>query len=479
MKRSGILSALGLTALAACASAPPKAEPPVESTQDAFAPTPSSPATAAERGPEPSARPRPGPVAIPPPSPRAEGAFEDALRHARAGDYPKAISLFRSVLGQAPEQAWAAYDLGLCYELTGQTESALAAYLQALAAKPDMVPAAENLTHLQLRRGEAAAAESTLRGLAAKNPQVVALHGLLAEALAAEGRYDDAADEAKKVLKTDERNVSAMLDLASIYYHQKRFELARMVTENARQIDGTNPLVYNTLAFLDLGDKNQALALEDLRKAADLREDLPEVQNNLGALLVAAQDYPGAIQHLQLAVHDAPAFADAHLNLGNAYRGNKQYDLARAEYEKALSLDPKQPDGWFDLGVLFLDGTLSGVSPLDRINQSIAYFQRFQSSGGADPKLDKYVQDAQKEIGKEKRREEVERRDKLRKASEEAKRAAAAKQRAAQLPAPSAGGGSKLGDPDTGPTPASYRPPASKAAPAPGSDGDKLGGDGK
>jgi Tfp pilus assembly protein PilF len=251
-----------------------------------------------------------------------------------------------------------------------------------------------------------------------------------------------------------------------------------MITDNAKQIDGSNPIVYNTLAFLDLADKNQTLAIEDFKRAAELREDLPEVQNNLGALLVTSQDYQDAIQHLSLAVRYSPSSASTHVNLGNAYRGNKQDELAQQEYQKALQLDSTLKDAYFDLGVLFLDGSISGVAPVDRLNQAIAYFQKFQQSGGEDAKVDQYIKDAQKAIGQEKRHEELERRNELRKAADDAKKTADASRKAEQEqghphPAPSggSGGGSKLGD--SGP------PPPAPTDVTGASQGDKLGGGAK
>ena len=458
-------------ALAACAGSKPKPEEAAESDLGAE----SAPAVARTApGPAPAVaaaiQSPPSPAA----SPQIQGAFADAVRHARDGDYPRAASLFQSVLARAPRLSWAAYDLGVCYERLGEDAKAVDAYGKAIAIKPDLVQAGDNLTHAYLRTGKAAQAETVLRDLIVRYPAAEGLHGDLAAVLEAEGRYDDAATEAKRVLKGDERNVSAMLELASIYYHQKRFELSRMITENARQIDGTDALVFNTLAFLDLADKNQARALENFKKAAELREDLPEVQNNLGALLVASQDYPDAIQHLQLAVHYAPSFAAAHVNLGNAYRGSKQYQLALQEYQKALQLDPSLKDGYFDLGVLFLDGAVPGVAPLDRLNQSIAFFQKFRQAGGEDPKLDQYLQDAQKAIGQEKRHEDAEHRNQLRKSADAAKKAAAAKLKAAAPPPAQGASGSKLGE-SAPPVPSP--PPKSGNLETP--EGDKLGGGGK
>ncbi len=490
--------------LAACASTPQKPDQPTATNAPAPAPA-AAPEASEAPAPEPAA-----PRVEAPPQPtldvRSQGTFDDAVRHARDGDCAHAISLFEAVLENKPGLAWAAYNLGLCYEQTGQSDRAIEAYRRALQAMPEaelVEAASDNLVRIYLRSGRSSAAESALRALLSSNPKVLGLHNALAEVLEAEERYDAAAEEAKLVLKGDERNVAAMLRLASIYYHQKRFELSRMITDNAKQIDDSSPVVYNTLAFLDLADKNQTLAIEDFKRAAELREDLPEVQNNLGALLVASQDYPEAIQHLQLAVRYAPSSAETHVNLGNAYRGNKQNELAQQEYDKALQLEPTLKDAYFDLGVLFLDGSLSGVAPVDRLNQAIDYFQKFRQAGGEDAKVDQYIKDAQKAIGQEKRHEELERRNKLRKAAdeakkatedaqkaqaEEAKRAAAeeeAKRKAAAAaarkaeqerrpPAPVPGegsGGSKLGD--TGPS----VPPSTLGTGA--SEGDKLGGGGK
>jgi tetratricopeptide (TPR) repeat protein len=274
------------------------------------------------------------------------------VRHAHEGDCASAIPLFESVLQRYSGLGWAAYDLGVCDEQVGQATRAVEAYRRALRAMPELEQASENLGRIYLRAGHAGSAEQALRSLIATYPRALGLHSALAEALEAEERYDAAANEAKLVLKGDEHNVAAMLRLASIYYHQKRFELSRMVTENAKQIDDSNPVVYNTLAFLDLADKNQILAIDDFKKAAELREDLPEVQNNLGALLVASQDYEEAIKHLTLAIRYAPDDAQAHVNLGNAYRGDKQNEQALQEYQKGLHLDSGLRDAYFDLGAL-------------------------------------------------------------------------------------------------------------------------------
>ena len=366
------------------------------------------------------------PAAAPAPrgvDPKAKRTYRDGVSDALAGDCRKAAEKFEDALREDGSFAWAAYDLGVCQERLGLPGKAKESYRRALSASPALLEASENLTRLLLRLGQTAEAETELRSRLGQPNAPQALHAQLAEVLEAEGRFDDSAAEAKFVLKTDERNVPAMLVLAQIYFDQKRFELSRMVAENARQIDPQSARVYNLIGALDLIDKNRNLAIEDFKKATEVREDFPEAQNNLGALLVAAQDFPAAIKHLELAVRDAPTGIEPHLNLGNAYRGDKQYDHAKAEYERVLAIDPRQNDAYFNLGVLFLDGEPSGLAPLDRLNQSITYFEKFRSTGGQDPKLDQYLKDAQKAISQEKRRQEVEAKNKLRKDADAKKKA--------------------------------------------------------
>ena len=73
--------------------------------------------------------------------------------------------------------------------------------------------------------------------------------------------------------------------------------------------------------------------------------------------------------------------------------------------------------------------------------------RKFRAAGGQDPRLDQYVKDAQKAIGQEKRRQELEEKNKLRKQAEDQKKA--------QQPPPTpAGSGSKLNDKTPSPTPA-------------------------
>lgn len=86
-----------------------------------------------------------------------------------------------------------------------------------------------------------------------------------------------------------------------------------------------------------------------------------KLRNPLNDLLDEAQaaldknDYNAAIRPLQKFIAEKPDVAWAHFQLGYAYTALKQTDQARAEYEKAVALDPKMAEAQLNLGILLLE----------------------------------------------------------------------------------------------------------------------------
>jgi Flp pilus assembly protein TadD len=98
-----------------------------------------------------------------------------------------------------------------------------------------------------------------------------------------------------------------------------------------------------------------------------------KVRNPLNDLLDEAQaavdknDYNAAIPPLQKFIEQEPDVAFAHFQLGYAYTALKRTAEARAEYEKAASLDSKMPEAQLNLGILLLEtDAASAVAPLSK-----------------------------------------------------------------------------------------------------------------
>jgi tetratricopeptide (TPR) repeat protein len=416
----------------------------------------------------------------------AKGSFEDGVRLEQAGDLRGAAAAFERAFQADPAAAFAGVNAGVLHERMGDDAGARALYLKVLDRTPTFFPAAQNLVRLDARRGKAAEAEAELQARIERSPEAVALRNGLAEALLVQGKLDPAEDAARKALKIEEKNVPAMVNLATVYARKKRFELAKMVLENAKAIDDRDASLWNRLGFVELalGDRN--VALECFRTAASLRPDYPEAHANYGALLADSEDFRTAAVELEQAVKYAPQNARAWLNLGNAYRGLQEFAKAEDAYGRALLLEPGLVDARFNLAILFLDGEKPGMPALKRLEQALAYFDSYEQQGGRDPRVASYRKDASRAIEREKKRLEREEKDRLRREAEARKKAEEAAKVAAEVPpadaaAPGAGApepasAPAAGQPEAQPTAAPAAPAPETKSPAPALKKKKAGG---
>jgi Tfp pilus assembly protein PilF len=394
----------------------------------------------------------------------ALGSFDDGVRREAAGDLAGAAAAFERAFAADASAAFAGVNAGVLRERLGDDAGARALYLRVLDRTPTFFPAAQNLVRLDARRGRAADAEAELRARSERSPEAVALRNGLAEALLVQGRLDEAEDAARRALKIEEKNVPAMVNLATVYARKKRFELAKMVLENARQLDDRDATLWNRLGFvtLSLGDRIQAL--ECFRTAAALRPDYPEAHANYGTLLADAEDYATAAVELELAVKYAPGNARAWMNLGNAYRGLKEFAKAEDAYGRALALDPALADARYNLAILYLDGEKPGLPALQRLEQGVAHLEAYEKAGGVDPRLVAYRKDAVRSIEREKKRLEREEKDRLRR-EVEARKKAEEEAKALVVPAVAPAPADAPARTDAPPAAPSAAPPA-EAAPA-------------
>ena len=97
------------------------------------------------------------------------------------------------------------------------------------------------------------------------------------------------------------------------------------------------------------------------------------VSNPLNELLEEARaavdrnDFQAAVAPLQKFIAEKDDFAYAHFQLGYVYTALKQSKEARAEYEKAISLDPKMSEAQLNLGILLVESDPgAAVAPLSK-----------------------------------------------------------------------------------------------------------------
>lgn len=110
--------------------------------------------------------------------------------------------------------------------------------------------------------------------------------------------------------------------------------------------------------YADLGSALHATgqnreALEPLLKAAGIRPDDAQVQNNLGTVLGSLGRFDDAVPHFRQALQTRPDYFVACMNLAAALRLMGNLEEARFYYERAIQLKPHQASPHDRLGLVY------------------------------------------------------------------------------------------------------------------------------
>jgi len=100
---------------------------------------------------------------------------------------------------------------------------------------------------------------------------------------------------------------------------------------------------------------NNQEAFERFDHATSLDPAFRDARFNKAAVLMDAGDYGRAVPELEAVAGANPDDVDALIALGVAYRGQAEYDRAKATWERVLKTAAKNPDALFNLTVLHMD----------------------------------------------------------------------------------------------------------------------------
>ncbi len=98
------------------------------------------------------------------------------------------------------------------------------------------------------------------------------------------------------------------------------------------------------------------------------QKNLAIIHYNRGIEYANKRDYDLAIADYSKAINLNPAYASAYNNRGNVYKNKLQYDRAIADYNKALKLIPKSASPYGNRGLIFEE--------LEQRDKAIADFRK-------------------------------------------------------------------------------------------------------
>ncbi len=331
----------------------------------------------------------------------ARASFEQGLQAARAGQLEQAMQAFQSAMSAEPRAAQAAYNAAVVAERQGNDGAADGLYTRALAMQADYDPAVVGRARMLVRQRRIPEAVSFAAAVARANPRNALIRAEYARLLVLNNRAADAIEEARQVLRFDERSVAARLAVAEAYRAQGRLDLALYIVNDLingadpnHQNNGagaSNPEVQHLRGLLQIEvERNVPAAIQSFQRAVELSPEYVEARNNLGVQFLNAGNYEAAVANLSSAVALAPSWAKARLNLGDALRATRQYDRAMQEFQRVQALDGTLLEVHYNTGRLYADQardlTGTGVEELQRkvtlLQQAQAAFTRFRDALG-------------------------------------------------------------------------------------------------
>lgn len=162
-----------------------------------------------------------------------------------------------------------------------------------------------------------------------KTPKDPGARILLAQALAAAGRLNEAVEQYQNALKLDENNATALQGLALIAMQREEWTTA----------EGYWRRIIDELTGGQYSGVDQRIEQADYY---------------LGLTLIELHEYEEAVRYLKEAIRIKRDASDTHYALAIAYKELESKENQRKELETALAFDPLMPEANYEMALLLL-----------------------------------------------------------------------------------------------------------------------------
>ena len=151
------------------------------------------------------------------------------------------------------------------------------------------------------------------------------------------------------------KRADAKQQLGNSLLYEKNYQGAVKELREAAELDPENPNIQNSLGLAYQGLRLPERAIPHYQKAIQLKPDSPEFANNLGTAYAAAKQWDLAIQCFQRAA-DNYLYRTRHVafdNLGSAYHNKGEYRRAIENFKKAVEYYKEYTPGYINMGISY------------------------------------------------------------------------------------------------------------------------------
>ncbi|BAZ29590.1 tetratricopeptide repeat protein [Cylindrospermum sp. NIES-4074] len=159
-------------------------------------------------------------------------------------------------------------------------------------------------------------------------------------ALSGQKKYQDSVAAFEQAVKYKPDFVAAWLQKSLIYRKLKQLDQALVAINKAIQLQPKNPNLYNAKLVVLNKLKKYAEAETAINEAIKL-SPRASFYNNRANLYKYMKKWDLAVADYIKAIEINPEYALAYTNRGNLYQKQKKWDLALADYIKAIEIDPE------------------------------------------------------------------------------------------------------------------------------------------
>lgn len=238
--------------------------------------------------------------------------------------------------------AWSG--LGNIHKLQGRLKQAREMYEKAIAVQPDLADAHFNLAQVDEAEGDYEAAEKSLRRALLFNPGYSEAHNNLGRLLIHTGKVAQAVSHFRQALGANPGLRQARDNLIMSLYRLGRGTEAQAEVDQllAANPDDVHVLRVQAAGLAQRGHMDEAEAIN--RKLLELQPEAPDLQWNLGEVMLQRDDYEGALacyREMLSKRNIHPALAIGAMANVMFVQGN--FSGARDLYQQALGLDARHP----------------------------------------------------------------------------------------------------------------------------------------
>jgi tetratricopeptide (TPR) repeat protein len=311
-----------------------------------------------------------------------------------------AVDVLGQLMKEHPQAPYLHYAYGLALATEGQTEEALAAQQREAEISPESLLPRIQITTLQLVLHQFPAALRSAQQSVALAPDSSAAHELLAKALEANGKHQQAADETRKAAALYPEKMRVDEQTARLYGIPSASTPSSGATGNAKSGDA-NPGQWQQ-AMSDYASRHYAEAIATLKKWVEAKPGDGTAWAVMGLAEFELHDYDNALIHLQRGQQlgvgaSAQAIELAKYRLGSLLIRRGQFEMATDLLGPLAGQPPLANEIQFALGLALLripslpDDVDSGRHTLVEQAGDVAQLLLVSKYDQAFPKLQKLI----------------------------------------------------------------------------------------